>query len=112
MVRKVPSAKAEGTILKLDYFMDSSTATATETVIPTMGERWERGLWREERPERVAAVGVQRRRLVAKAHTGYRNRGSDAQHCDSNMQPAFAGCYLAMVGTKSDLCKSRGHDSI
>ena len=38
------------------------------------GERWERRLWREERPERVAAVCVQRRRAVAKAHTGNRNR--------------------------------------
>ena len=41
-----------------------------------VGERWERRLWREERPERVAAVGVQRRRTVAKAHTGHRNRGA------------------------------------
>ena len=27
-----------------------------------------------KRPERVAAVGVQRRRAVAEAHTGHRNR--------------------------------------
>ena len=38
------------------------------------GERWERRLWREERPERVAGVGVQRSRTVGKAHTGYPNR--------------------------------------
>ena len=42
------------------YFNASSTATATETVIPTMGERWERRRWREKRPERVAAVGKTR----------------------------------------------------
>ena len=36
--KKVTSAKAEVTIvMKLNYFRDSSTATATETVIPTMG---------------------------------------------------------------------------
>jgi len=29
--------------------------------------------WQEERPERVAAVGVQRWRAVDKAHTGHRN---------------------------------------
>ena len=40
------------------------------------GERWERRRWREERPERVAAVGVQRSRTVGKAHTGHRNRGA------------------------------------
>ena len=38
------------------------------------GERWERCQRQIQRPERVAAVGVQRRRSVAKAHTGYRNR--------------------------------------
>ena len=38
------------------------------------GERWERCLWQMKRPERVAAVCVQRRRTVAKAHTGHRNR--------------------------------------
>ena len=43
------------------------------------GERWERCLWQMKRPERVAAVCVQRRRSVVKAHTGHRNRimGSD-----------------------------------
>ena len=39
-----------------------------------VGERWERCLWQMKRPERVAAVCVQRRRTVAKAHTGHRNR--------------------------------------
>ena len=38
------------------------------------GEQWERRLWRKKRPERVAAVGVQRSRTVGKAHTGHRNR--------------------------------------
>ena len=38
------------------------------------GERWERCLWQKKRPERVAAACVQRRRAVAKAHTGNRNR--------------------------------------
>ena len=32
------------------------------------GERWERRRWREERPERVAAVCVQRRRSRQGAH--------------------------------------------
>ena len=37
-VKNVPSAFAEGTILFMrNYFRASSTATATETVIPTMG---------------------------------------------------------------------------
>jgi hypothetical protein len=35
---KVPSAEAEGTIVReINYFRLSSTATATLTVIPTMG---------------------------------------------------------------------------
>ena len=38
------------------------------------GERGERRQWREERPERVAAVGAPRSRTVGKAHTGHRNR--------------------------------------
>ena len=38
------------------------------------GERWERRLWREERPERVAAVGERRSRIVGKESTGHRNR--------------------------------------
>ena len=37
-------------------------------------ERGERCRWQIKRPERVAAVGVQRSRSVGKAHTGYRNR--------------------------------------
>ena len=40
------------------------------------GERADCRLWREEEGERVAAVGVQRRRAVAKAHTGHRNRAA------------------------------------
>ena len=36
--KKVPSALAEGTIFKkVNYLQASSTATATETVMPTMG---------------------------------------------------------------------------
>ena len=36
--KKVTSAEAEATMfLMINYFMDSSTATATETVIPTIG---------------------------------------------------------------------------
>ena len=37
--KKVPSAEAEGTIVlvEVNYFRDSSTATARSTVIPTMG---------------------------------------------------------------------------
>ena len=38
------------------------------------GERCDRRRWRRKGAERVAAVGVQRRRAVAKAHTGHRNR--------------------------------------
>ena len=38
------------------------------------GERWERRRWRGKRPERVAAVGVQRSRFVGKVYTGYRNK--------------------------------------
>ena len=39
-----------------------------------MGERWAHRLRRIKRPERVAAVCVQRSRIVGKAHTGHRNR--------------------------------------
>ena len=38
------------------------------------GERWERRQWREERPERVAAVGERRTRTAGKESTGHRNR--------------------------------------
>ena len=38
------------------------------------GERWERRRWREERLERVAAVGERRSRAVGKESTGHRNR--------------------------------------
>ena len=40
-----------------NYFRDSSTATATETVMPTMGERPDRRRGRRKGGERVAAVG-------------------------------------------------------
>ena len=39
-----------------------------------LGERTERCQWQMKRGERVAAVDVQRRHTVAKAHIGYRNR--------------------------------------
>ena len=38
------------------------------------GERWERRRGREERPERVAAVGERRSHIVGKESTGHRNR--------------------------------------
>mgnify|MGYP003308570182 CR=1 FL=1 len=51
------------------------------------GERWERRQWREERPERVAAVGERRSRIVGKESTGHRNRnrssgGRFRSYCD------------------------------
>ena len=45
-----------------------------ERYMKATGERWERRLWREERPERVAAVGERRSRTVGKESTGHRNR--------------------------------------
>ena len=39
----------------------------------SLGKRGERRRWREERPERSAAVGVQRSRFIGKAHTGLQN---------------------------------------
>ena len=38
-------------------------------------ERWERCRWQIQRPERVAAVCMQRSHIVGKAHTGHRNSG-------------------------------------
>jgi len=52
--------------MKINYFKASSTATATETVIPTMGERPDRRRWRMKGGERVAAVGEGRRCIVTK----------------------------------------------
>ena len=40
----------------------------------SLGERGDRCQWQMKGAERVAAVGVQRRRAVAEAHTGHRNR--------------------------------------
>ena len=45
----------------------------------TDGERPDRRRWRMQGGERVAAVCVQRRRAVGKAHTGYRNRIYNAE---------------------------------
>ena len=83
--------------------MDSGAATARSTVIPTMGERTDRRLWREKGGERVAAVGENKPALSGAVLAGHRNRGSNATHCDSNMQPAYAGCNIAMVGKISRL---------
>ena len=58
----------------LQYNIHLFTDTNSVICKIIVGERWERRQWREERPERVAAVCVQRRRTVAKAHTGHRNR--------------------------------------
>ena len=63
---------------------DSSTATATETVIPTMGERPDRRRWRRKGGERVAAVDKIEEKRKPEDFIGHRNRGSNAKHCDSN----------------------------
>ncbi len=84
----------------MNYFRDSSTATATETVIPTMGERPAPRQWREEGGERVAAVGVQRRYMDTKAHTGNRNRGSNACIATQICSLRNADCNLTMVRIK------------
>ena len=52
------------------------------------GERWERRLWREERPERVAAVDRCQGALSTQADVGHRNRdcqksGRPRAYCDS-----------------------------
>ena len=39
------------------------------------GERWERRLWREERPERSAAVYIFKAAQTAAENIGYRKRG-------------------------------------
>jgi len=43
-------------------------------------EQGERCRWQMKRPERVAAVGVQRRRTVGKAHAGHRNSKTAPAH--------------------------------
>ena len=40
------------------------------------GERWERRLWRIQRPERVAAVDSRRWHIHAEENVGHRNRGA------------------------------------
>ena len=48
---------------------------------PAMGSEGSAAGGGVKRPERVAAVGVQRRRAVAKAHTGHRNRRTSWRLC-------------------------------
>ena len=50
------------------------TEEVRENYCHSEGERWERCRWQMKRPERVAAVGVQRSRTDGKAHTGHPNR--------------------------------------
>ena len=100
------------------YLQLSSTATATETVIPTMGERADCRRWRKKGGERVAAVGKKQACFSSEVSAGNRNRGSNALLCDSDLQPALAGCYLRAVPhhrrcgqrrTKAPLCKGGCH---
>ena len=91
---------------RLIYFKDSSTATATLTVIPTMGERSDRRLWRKKGGERVAAVDKIEDKRKPEDFIGHRNRESNALHCDSNLQPVLAGCNLTMVGKISRLIRA------
>jgi len=66
------------------------------------GERCDRRQWRKKGAERVAAVGGQRRRIVAKAHTGYRNRTMFVRirlRCPAAASPDKAGLRLADRGT-------------
>ena len=66
------------------------------------GGRREGSEW--QRSARDAGVKTPRR------FAGHRNRGSNAVHCDSNQQPAYAGCYFTMVGVKENgFCKCRSH---
>jgi len=66
------------------------------------GERCDRRQWRKKGAERVAAVGGQRGRIVAKAHTGYRNRTMFVRirlRCPAAASPDKAGSRLADRGT-------------
>ena len=82
------------------YLQDSSTATARSRVYrpwgsdPTAacGGRRQGNEW--QRSARDAGDKTPR------TFAGYRNRGSNAVHCDSNPQPAYAGCHFTMVGQK------------
>ena len=61
-----------GLLLAADLRGGNTIRGAAEAI--ESGERGERCRRQIKRPERVAAVGVQRSRSVGKAHTGYRNR--------------------------------------
>ena len=71
-----------GNILDIRYHGNCVTAKIEGTEIyhvsgsPIIrdGERCERRRWRMKGAARVEAVGVQRRRAFAKAHTGHRDR--------------------------------------
>ena len=71
---------------RIDYFKDSSTATATETVIPTMGSDGSAACggvsdlseWQRSARDEAA--------LSARTFAGHRNRGSNVKHCDSDPQ--------------------------
>jgi len=62
------------------------------------GERWERRLWREERPERVAAVDRCQGAPSTQADVGHRNRKS--WYC------------CAMIGIDTSSRRSTSHNSI
>ena len=58
-------------------FLITMIAGGNHTVTNGGRERGERCRWQMKRPERVAAVGVQRSCAVGKAHTGHRNSKTD-----------------------------------
>ncbi len=68
------------------------------------GERWERRLWRKKRPKRVAAVCVQRSRIVGEAHAGHRNRASDSPDGSRGKRiEVFAILYFSRFPLKKPL---------
>ena len=73
------------------------------------GERPDRRQWREKGGKRVAAVGEGRRRIAE----DIRRAPQQEERSDSNPQPACRLLqYNHMVGIKSDLCQSRGHNCL
>ena len=61
------------------------------------GEQGDRRLWRIKGAERVAGVGVQRRRTAAKAHTGHPNR-MQRRAALVREQPAFSASPRRLFG--------------